>query len=32
MLSHTERAFETAIENGLTDSGGYETRNPMPDV
>ena len=28
MSGHTERAFETAIEAGLTSSGGYETRNP----
>ena len=28
MSSHTERAFETAIEAGLTSSGGYEKRNP----
>lgn len=28
MPSHTERDFETAIEAGLTDSGGYEKRNP----
>ena len=27
MSSHTERAFETAIEFGLTSSGGYEKRN-----
>ena len=27
MSGHTERAFETAIESGLTGSGGYETRN-----
>ena len=28
MPSHTERDFETAIETGLTDSGGYEKRSP----
>ena len=28
MASHTEHAFETAIEAGLTSSGGYEKRNP----
>ena len=28
MSSHTERAFETAIEAGLTSSGGYEKRQP----
>ena len=28
MSSHTERAFETAIEAELTSSGGYEERNP----
>ena len=28
MAAHTEKAFETAIETGLTNSGGYETRNP----
>ena len=28
MSAHTERAFETAIEAGLTGSGGYETRSP----
>ena len=28
MPSHTEHAFETAIEAGLTSSGGYETRKP----
>ena len=28
MSSHTEYAFETAIEAGLTSSGGYEKRNP----
>lgn len=28
MVGHTERAFETAIEAGLTTSGGYEARNP----
>ncbi len=28
MAGHTERAFETAIEAGLTTSGGYEARNP----
>ena len=28
MSGHTERAFETAIEAGLTRSGGYETRSP----
>ena len=28
MSGHTERAFETAIEAGLTSSGGYEKRNP----
>ena len=28
MSSHTERDFETAIEAGLTSSGGYRTRNP----
>ena len=28
MSDHTERAFETAIEVGLTSSGGYETRKP----
>ena len=27
MSSHTERAFETAIEAGLTSFGGYEKRN-----
>ena len=27
MSGHTERDFETAIEAGLTNSGGYETRN-----
>ena len=27
MSGHTEYAFETAIEAGLTSSGGYETRN-----
>ena len=27
MSGHTERAFETAIESGLTGSGGYEKRN-----
>ena len=27
MSGHTERAFETAIEAGLTSSGGYEKRN-----
>ena len=26
--AHAERAFEAAIEAGLTDSGGYETRSP----
>ena len=26
MSGHTERAFEIAIEAGLTSSGGYETR------
>ncbi|MDE0385742.1 MAG: hypothetical protein OXI22_17805 [Defluviicoccus sp.] len=29
MAAPTERAFETAIEAGLTGSGGYETRNPV---
>ena len=28
MPKHTERDFETAIEAGLIDSGGYEKRNP----
>ena len=28
MSGHTERAFETAIQAGLTSSGGYEKRNP----
>ena len=28
MPSHSERDFETAIEFGLTSSGGYESRNP----
>ena len=28
MSGHTERDFETAIETGLTSSGGYETRHP----
>ena len=28
MSGRTERAFETAIEAGLTGSGGYEARNP----
>ena len=28
MSSHTEHAFETAIETGLTSSGGYEKRKP----
>ena len=28
MSGHTERDFETAIEAGLTGSGGYETRSP----
>ena len=28
MSGHTERAFEMAIEVGLTSSGGYETRSP----
>ena len=28
MLGHTEHAFETAIEAGLTGSGGYEKRSP----
>ena len=28
MSGHTERAFETAIEAGLTNFGGYETRKP----
>ena len=28
MAGHTERDFETAIEAGLTSSGGYETRIP----
>ena len=28
MSSHTEHAFEAAIEAGLTSSGGYEKRNP----
>ena len=28
MPSHTEHAFETAIEAILTGSGGYETRKP----
>ena len=27
MSGHTERAFETAIESGLTGSGGYEKRH-----
>jgi len=26
--AHTERAFEAAIEAGLTGTGGYESRNP----
>ena len=26
MSGHTERDFETAIEAGLTSTGGYETR------
>ena len=29
MSGHTERDFETAIEDGLTRSGGYEKRNPI---
>ena len=28
MSGHTERAFETAIEAGLTSFGGFETRSP----
>ena len=28
MSGHTEHAFETAIEAGLTGFGGYETRSP----
>ena len=28
MSSHTEAAFETAIEVGLTSAGGYERREP----
>ena len=28
MSGHTERAFEKAIEAGLTSAGGYEMRNP----
>ena len=28
MSGHTERDFETAIESGLTSSGGYEKRRP----
>ena len=28
MPSHTEHAFETAIEAGLTSAGGYESRKP----
>ncbi len=28
MPAHTEHAFETAIEAGLTSSSGYETRSP----
>ena len=28
MSSHTERDFETAIETGLIDTGGYENRSP----
>ena len=28
MSGHTERDFETAIEAGLTGSGGYEPRSP----
>ena len=28
MWRHTERAFETAIEAGLTSSGGYQARSP----
>ena len=28
MSGHTERDFETAIEAGLTSSGGYQRRNP----
>ncbi len=28
MPGHTERDFETAIEAGLTSSGGYKTRSP----
>ena len=28
MATHTERAFETAIEASLTRDGGYESRNP----
>ena len=29
MPGHTERDFETAIEAGLTNSGGYEKRSPI---
>ena len=28
MSGHTERDFETAIEAGLSSSGGYETLSP----
>ncbi|WP_295447489.1 type I restriction endonuclease [uncultured Thiodictyon sp.] len=28
MSAHTERDFETAIEAGLTSTGGYQTRSP----
>ncbi len=28
MSGHSETDFETAIETGLTRSGGYEKRNP----
>ncbi len=28
MAAHTEKAFEAAIEAGLSGSGGYETRDP----
>lgn len=28
MPGHTERDFETAIEAGLTGSGGYASRSP----
>ena len=28
MSGHTERDFETAIEAGLIESGGYEKREP----